>query len=167
MLAGVNELRGSEGVYNCSVVGSGKTVWKGSAFDCPDKNDTVNLVHSQFSTENARASGTCNNGMIVGYGIKVEDDCFTSQLNVTVTSDLDGKDIICVHDNGSSELVIGNVTIDVISDTLLNFNNMLIITLSLLMTIIMTMTLLVLTFLTAFCAGKIIIYSPPRCQRIE
>ena len=100
--------QGSTFIYNCSVVGEGQTVWTGSAFDCPDKNDSIILRHSEFLTYNSSSTaGTCNNGTIFGEAISVEGDCFTSRLLIFATSGLDGKYITCIHENGSSELIIG------------------------------------------------------------
>ena len=100
-------------LYNCSVIGEGSTVWTGSAFDCPDINNSIILRHSEFLTGNATAQETCNNGSIAGRGVSVDGDCFTSQLYFSVTSDFVGENhnVICIYENGSCELIIGNATI--------------------------------------------------------
>ena len=102
-----------QGIYNCTVVGEGSTVWTGSAFDCPDSNDSIILRHHQFSTDNTTAQGMCNNGSIIGRGVSVDGDCFTSQLYVkfSVTLNLEGENVICIYKNGSHELIVGNTTI--------------------------------------------------------
>ena len=95
------------------VGGSGdSTVWRGSAFDC--RNNDISLIHSRF--ESGTATGECNNGSIVGQSIKVEGNCYTSQLNITVSSDMIGKNIDCVHDN-LAETVIGTLTIAAAGET--------------------------------------------------
>ena len=99
--------------YECTVVGrpSGMTVWRGSAFDCIQKE--IVLLHSQFTSENdgIRAHGVCNNGSIVGEGRKIENGSYTSQLNVNATSDIIGKTIECVHDEAGNVSVVGLLTI--------------------------------------------------------
>lgn len=84
--------------YKCTVMGRGTTLWQGSAFrDCASNH--IALLHSQFTSDEG-AYGTCNNGAIVGWSIAVEDDCYTSQLNVTISTELDGSNVECVYDNG-------------------------------------------------------------------
>ena len=53
-------------VRQCQVTveGGGTTVWKGTAFDCLEQDDGIVLCHTQF--ESGRATGVCNNGMIIG-----------------------------------------------------------------------------------------------------
>ena len=100
--------------YTCSVVGGGNTIWKGSAFDCPSNSDSNNnqilLRHSGFGSE-TNSMGMCNNGDIIGEGIQVIDTLFISELRVTVSSDVVGKQVACYHENGVSEILIGNSTI--------------------------------------------------------
>ena len=87
-------------------------LWRGSAFDCRD-ND-ISLIHSRF--ESGLAVGECNNGSIKGQGIRVEGSCYTAQLNITVSSDMIGKTIECVHDN-STETIIGTLTVATVGET--------------------------------------------------
>lgn len=59
---------------------------------------------------------SCNNGRIQGFVVRVENDSispinYTSQLEVTLTSDLINKNIECVLDNGISETVVGSAII--------------------------------------------------------
>ena len=85
--------------YECTVMGShfGNTVLAGSAFNC--SLDEITLQHLQFP-ENAH--GECNNGYILGKSIRVVDGrYYTSQLNVTISSDLVGKSIICFYDDNT------------------------------------------------------------------
>ena len=73
----------------------GATVWKGTVFDCP--LNEIALLHSRFING---TFGVCNNGAIVARSLLVEGNntTYTSQLNVTVTSDMAGETIMCVHD---------------------------------------------------------------------
>ena len=121
MLARENRLslvssEGSVLIYSCSVVGEGSTVWTGTAFDCPSTNDAIILKHN--ITEYNTTVGTCSNGAIItGRGLSVEGNCFTSQLNIRATADLEGESVICIHRNGSNELIIGCTTIVLNLDT--------------------------------------------------
>ena len=100
--------------YECTVMGShfGNTIWAGSAFNC--SLEEITLQHLQFP-ENAH--GECNNGYIMGKSIRVVNGTYmyyTSQLNVTISSDLVGKSIECFYDDntGMKQLVgAKNITI--------------------------------------------------------
>ena len=87
--------------FECTTVGPGATIWKGSAFDCRTSLNQIQLLHSQF--EDGRASGTCNDGRIVGYGLDVSEDLhFRSRLDVQVTSAaMNGTRVECDYDNGA------------------------------------------------------------------
>ena len=80
--------------FNCTVLGSaeGGTVWMGTAVDCP--TNELTLLHSSYKSRRG-AFASCNNGAIVAQSLGVEDSYYTSQLNVTVTSNMIGKTIIC------------------------------------------------------------------------
>ena len=43
--------------------------------------------------------------------LSVEDNNYTSQLNVTVTPDIAGKTIKCLHDNGSIATLVFSLVI--------------------------------------------------------
>ena len=73
----------------------GATLWNGTAFNCA----IILLHHYYLSTDGA--IGSCNNGTIVGRSLSVEGNNYTSQLNVTVTSDTAGETIMCFHYNGN------------------------------------------------------------------
>ena len=90
-------------ILNCTIIGrpEGTTIWSGTAFEC--QSNEITLFH------NSGLSGTigeCNNGAIVGQGISDENNSYTSQLNVTVSSDMDGKTIMCTYDDGMSNTVM-------------------------------------------------------------
>ena len=56
---------------------------------------------------------TCGN-YITGRGIGVEENgCYTSQLRVTVDSSLDNKTVECTYDNGTTTMIIGVSTIEI------------------------------------------------------
>ena len=91
-------------------MGAGITVWTGSAFNCTGNN--ILLRHSQFMSPHG-VNGTCNNGMIIGYSLRMTDNCFISQLNVTVTPGLIGSTIQCIHNDGQMLNGIGLYMIDI------------------------------------------------------
>lgn len=89
--------------YECTVCGGRVTVWGGSAFQCA--NQEILLSNRNFGTSGA--SGVCNDGAIVGRGISAENDCYTSQLNITFTDGLQNSTIVCSVDNGTYSRAIG------------------------------------------------------------
>ena len=106
---------GRELRLKCTVVGSGNTLWKGTAFDCNIPNNEIILPHTQrFGQGDV---GICNNGMIVGHGLNRTFDglnsMFTSQLVIhlpllnATNSSLDGRNIECIYDNGTHVINVG------------------------------------------------------------
>ena len=74
-------------------------------------NCDISLPHAQFlsSTEH------CNNWEVVGRGISVEDNCYTSQLTFQANLMLEGRTIQCAVDNVAP--------VDVINSTALSFTS--------------------------------------------
>lgn len=105
------ECLGAELSLNCTIVGNGTTVWRGTSFNCPDRADEITLRHANF----INSSETCNMGSIVGRALTVAGNCYTSQLTVTTTADLNNKTISCSHISTSGLNVIGNKQLIVIS----------------------------------------------------
>ena len=97
--------------FICNINEGGITLWTGSAFSC-NSNDIL-LRHSQFSLPGG-ASGSCNNGSITGQSIGVTDGCYSSELDVTVSPDLNGRTILCNHD-GTTQRTIGASTLNVVT----------------------------------------------------
>ena len=84
----------------------GITVWTGTAFDC--LINKIALLHSRFSDG---TFGVCNDGAIVARSLSVEDSSYISQLNVTITPEIAGKTIVCVHNNLSDIIIqVSDVT---------------------------------------------------------
>ena len=106
---------GHELRLQCTVVGPGFTVWKGSAFNCSSHSDKINLRHVRF--EGGEATGGCNNGRISGHAVnKTSDgdgDKFMSQLTIQlgVNDSLDGRTVECAHDNLTETITINTYTI--------------------------------------------------------
>ena len=79
-------------------MGGGYTIWRGTAFsDCISDEQEILLIHLRFIS-NGGTNGTCNHGDIVGRSLGVEGSNYTSQLDVTVTSDVIGKNIMCSNE---------------------------------------------------------------------
>jgi hypothetical protein len=57
-------------------VGGTATLWRGTTFDCPLGDSEIFLRHTQFAAN--QESGVCNNGDLIGRGIGVAKDCYTS-----------------------------------------------------------------------------------------
>ena len=100
--------------FTCTVIGIGNTLWRGSTFNCPDTTNEIILRHSQFSRSEG-TSGNCNNGAIVARSIGVESDCFTSQLNITVSAGLTNKTVQCDHNSAGGTASVGTSTLNVIT----------------------------------------------------
>ena len=83
------------------------TIWRGSALNCASAMNEINFRVSTVEDQ------TCNNKMIIGQVIKREDDNYTSQINVILSSNLTGKKIECGSHNGSHYLAIFNTTLDI------------------------------------------------------
>ena len=83
--------------YTCTVVGGAVTVWSGTAFDCPSSNE-IQLAHALYS--GGTATGEC--GAIIGNGISVDTSaaefCYTSELSVTISANMDGQTVGCTRD---------------------------------------------------------------------
>ena len=98
-------------IYECTVIGEhfGATVWGGSAFSCQGLGDEIILLHHLFPES---ALGECNHGSMAGYSIRIDNGSyFTSQLNVTVSSDMIGKSITCFYDDISELDLVGTLNI--------------------------------------------------------
>ena len=99
-------------MYVCDIIGSGNTIWNGTAFYCPSKSNEAILRHSQFSTESG-TFGSCNDRTsIMVQSLGVINNCFSSQLNITVTTDMNNATIRCSHSSNRIETV-GEITLSV------------------------------------------------------
>ena len=91
--------------------GGDGTIWRGSAFVCPEADDAITLLHNRFTNH----SRTCSNGSIIGHGLKIESGnktvSYISQLNVTVNSNMIGRNIICEHDDHDTFIIADSVTL--------------------------------------------------------
>ena len=98
--------------YECTVLGGsgGLTVWKGDFFHCSNGIQQIELVHVQLM-EGDFSSRTCNDGSIVAKIVRVENDSFISQLNVTLTHNITGRSIECISDNGTTTESVGSLNL--------------------------------------------------------
>ena len=96
-------------IFECTVVES-LTIWHGSAFDCDNINNEIVLFHYHFNTSTGSVVQYyyCNNGAIVAHIVSAQDNCYTSQLNVTLSPALLNKSIVCAIDNGTSFYGVGS-----------------------------------------------------------
>ena len=95
---------GYELKLQCTVPGVGFTEWIGTALD---DDCTIMFAHSSF--EPGKSGGSCNDGGIVGHWIeKYGGQNYTSQLTIQiVNTTLAGKSVVCIYNNGSREVIIG------------------------------------------------------------
>lgn len=95
--------------FECTVYGETGTAWQANIVNCENGTlDEIILLHNlNYSTQ----IRICNNGTIVVQGIQfnAENNSYTSQLNITVTSDMAGKTIEC--SSSDSDTPIGSYTI--------------------------------------------------------
>ena len=94
---------GYDQVYECRITGSGATVWRGSAFDCPATGNEISFLHSSPDTDK-----TCNDGAISGHIIQAENGAYVLQLTVSVSAEMIGTTINCFHDSGGTQNQIGS-----------------------------------------------------------
>ena len=107
---------GSILTLECTVNGSNGevTVWRGDAFDCEE----ITLLHSDSLMKKNHYGNSvgkaCNNGTITA---QLESSntsnprLYVSQLNVVITSDMNGTNIVCMYDNGTASTHVGEYVI--------------------------------------------------------
>ena len=94
----------------CNVIGFGSTVLslQGNSIIC----DKITLLHTRYNS-GTRSRAVCNNGAtdLVGWSLGVEDNCFTSQLQIKFNDNFAENLVSCIYDNGTAEKVVGNYLI--------------------------------------------------------
>ena len=93
----------------------GITVWRGTALGKCEVQE-ISLRHDRF-TEPTGARESCNNNSIVGQSLIVENGLYTSELNVTITSDNVGKTITCAYYNVTEITTVGLLNISLTGET--------------------------------------------------
>ena len=97
--------------FECTVVGTGSTVWEECAFECDGTNyNFIVLRHSEFNTSE-KPQGVCNNGGIIARAIGVVNNRYTSQLMLTVSPEMNNRTVECVHDYNLTSTVVDSATI--------------------------------------------------------
>ena len=90
-------------------------MWRGTAFQCNEAANRISLPHYNGF---ASTAGDCNGGEIMAYGVHSANGCYTSHINITMSHNVEGKEVQCALDYGSiysrTVLVIGNSTITTI-----------------------------------------------------
>ena len=95
----------------CTVIGtrSGATIWAGSAFSCA--GNEISLRHESFF-QSGGISKDCNRGAIVGKSVSmINETCFTSELNVTVSTELNFTTVSCSLDSGTQPIRTALITL--------------------------------------------------------
>ena len=101
--------------FNCTVVGGTATIFRGTAFDCPNAGNQTILSHSQFNDLPSAMVLLCNNGLIMGQPLSVTGNCYISELNVTVSNEVHNKTVQCIYNSDVAVSVpVGIATITVI-----------------------------------------------------
>lgn len=101
--------------FNCTTVGLGTTLWGGTAFNCENRGNQIILLNGQFLSGDTGSSGVCGDN-IVAEGIKVEGNCHTSQLDITVTSsEINQTTIVCTYSSSQGLSTVGRGVITVLS----------------------------------------------------
>ena len=97
--------------FNCTAVGSGVTIWTGSAFTrimC----SSISLNHIQFQANiDFGQLLFCPDMKVSVRPLSVINDCYTSQLTLpSVIAEFNGSTVICYHDTDQTN-EIGTYTI--------------------------------------------------------
>ena len=98
--------------FTCTTVGSGATIWSGSAFQC--STGEIILRHNAFAGESPQ-SGNCED--IVGESVGVQGNCYTSRLHVPVSAEVTNRTVRCLY-NSDTTTLIDEVQISVITGNL-------------------------------------------------
>ena len=103
--------------FECVINGTdrGTTVWKGAALQtvCTSLQDiTVTLLHGDFLFEITGVT-ECSGGTIAWRTRGVDNSFYISRLNITYSTDLVGKAVICAYDNLEEEITIGSRNISI------------------------------------------------------
>ena len=94
--------------------GSGATIWNGTALLCPLSANEIRLRHSQFQSGITRG---CNNGTAVGRSISSQNSVYTSQLSISVTSQIIGRSVQCIYDDTLRRTIVGSASLRVSEGT--------------------------------------------------
>ena len=97
---------GDHVIYECTVVGEGATVWTGNLFQCT--SGEIVLRHGEFQMDSI--TGECNDGRVTAHSIRTFNDShnqfYLSQLNISVTPEINFKNITCLHVDGMMQTLV-------------------------------------------------------------
>ena len=96
--------------FECTVFGSGFTIWQGTALSGCQRNE-IQLCYCEYI--DSRATGQCNGGKIVAKSVgRTSGNCFTSQLRTAVVEEIINETIECIHLQGvSTTVTVGQSTL--------------------------------------------------------
>lgn len=102
---------GQQLVLECIISGSEiqLTRWRGSALQC-SSDSGISLRYGEFITS-GYANDTCNNGAILATMTSIAGSCYTTQLIVNTSLNLDGQSVECFSDDGSVESPVDAYTL--------------------------------------------------------
>ena len=98
---------GQNVTYECAAISGAFTVWSGSAFMCA--SEEITLKHISL----VGALGECNSGAIIAQGVAVDNNRYTSRLDVILSAGLVGTTVSCSVDTINDLIQIGNDTLSV------------------------------------------------------
>jgi hypothetical protein len=106
--------------YECSVVGGLFTVWSGTVVSAGCE---VTLFHSEFAGVPGAARAICNSGSVVGYNIGVDNNCYTSNLDILVSPGLNRRTVECIIDDGVTNTLINTSTLVITTSKIPKLND--------------------------------------------
>ncbi len=86
--------------FTCTISGGAFTQWVGTAFDCI--GNAITLTHFSYSAGTAVAGCGALTGSGTAVDTSVDPTCYTSELSVPISSNLDGLIVNCSRDGVSS-----------------------------------------------------------------
>ena len=99
----------------CAIMGDGATVWLGTAFQCDGINiHEIILRHTQFGGSH-NCIRTCNDGAIAAQALGIVNNSYVSQLNVTVSLELNNTTVECWYSHSLTDIVIKQIQIIVLA----------------------------------------------------
>ncbi|MCG8623599.1 MAG: hypothetical protein MJE68_16605 [Proteobacteria bacterium] len=104
-------LLGQNVTYECTTctINASFTSWNGSIMD--PSGCTISLSHRTRLSFFNETMAICNEGMVVGQGLAINNTCYTSLLTVLVTPQVNGGNVSCFVDDMNNEQVLINTTI--------------------------------------------------------
>ena len=88
-------------------------MWKGDIIDCPDHSNEIILQHINFDSQ---VTGECNAGAVIGRGLRIDGNCYTSELGIVYRESFSGRNVTCIYDNGIT--IISTITAMIVHNTI-------------------------------------------------